>query len=46
MTNSNVNLADNTETDRIQAAAIAITARQKEQEAAELAASNPDISRM
>lgn len=46
MTNSNVNLADNTETDRIQAAAIAITARQKEQEAAELAASNrPIISR-
>lgn len=44
MTNSNVNLADNTETDRIQAAAIAITARQKEQEAAELAASNRPIS--
>lgn len=44
MMNSNVNLADNTETDRIQAAAIAITARQKEQEAAELAASHPPIS--
>lgn len=37
MLNHHINLSDSSETDRIQAAAIAITARLKEQEAAEVA---------
>lgn len=45
MSTAQMNPSDNSETDRLQAAAIMFTARRKEQEAAELAASHPPISR-
>lgn len=45
MSTQHINLSDHSATDRLRAAAIAITARQKEQEAAELSAESKPVSR-